>query len=433
MYTLPHQCEFLSDDWLEVSRDLLVAECKRRGSELPPFSISEAFTDAPPHLKLAGNRATWQLSWDGALLNVSRGFNPKADLCVEGDYQAVLLTAQTVGMQAPGVMDAAMAEMRHWFGDDCLRMDGRIEDRAVIDLLSLHHDHMARKTVENPDLEHRARRQGLIGQIRQLEEDGYAIIERAITPAFADLVRESTIRAIMSHQTSSLNWMLYHGVEFEKIIQNPLLLTLIDATLGRGAVAASISSIKRGPGKGLIKLHNDYSEIPEPYPEFSMTGVGVWSFEDWHVASGPTWLVPGSHKLRRGPRKGETVDGVPIEMPKGSVVYFHHGVWHWQGDRTEPGERITLHSHFNRGILRSLEPKRVDVQLLHRNPPRLGEILGEDDWYDKMTASGRDYMRFNHTMNLNRFTDDAKARIAAKWNLEDRARERLQRSRPPAA
>ena len=64
-------------------------------------------------------------------------------------------------------------------------------------------------------------------------------------------------------------------------------------------------------------------------------------------------------------------------MPKGSVVYFHHGVWHWQGDRTEAGERVTIHSHFNRGILRSLEPKKTDVQMLHRNPPRLAEMLGE--------------------------------------------------------
>ena len=77
-------------------------------------------------------------------------------------------------------------------------------------------------------------------------------------------------------------------------------------------------------------------------------------------------------------------------MPKGSVVFFTHGVWHWQGDRTEPGERVTLHAHFNRGILRSLEPKKIDVQMLHRNAPRLGEMLGEDDWFDKISAAGRD-------------------------------------------
>ena len=154
--------------------------------------------------------------------------------------------------------------------------------------------------------------------------------------------------------------------------------------------------------------------MPEPYPEFAMTGVGVWALEDWTVESGPTWIVPGSHRERRGPKPGEGMDrGVPIEMPKGSVVYFTHGVWHWQGDRTEPGERITIHSHFNRGILRGLEPKRVDVQMMHRTPPRLGEMLGEDDWFDKLDAHGRDYLRAGHMARLQKFTDERLAELLA--------------------
>jgi ectoine hydroxylase-related dioxygenase (phytanoyl-CoA dioxygenase family) len=154
--------------------------------------------------------------------------------------------------------------------------------------------------------------------------------------------------------------------------------------------------------------------VPEPYPEFAMTGVGVWALEDWTVASGPTWIVPGSHLERRAPSKGEGLDrGIAIEMPKGSVVYFTHGVWHWQGDRTEPGERVTVHSHFNRGILRGLEPKRVDVQMMHRNAPRLGEMLGEDDWFDKLDAHGRDYLRAGHMARLQAFTDERKQALLA--------------------
>ncbi len=49
-----------------------------------------------------------------------------------------------------------------------------------------------------------------------------------------------------------------------------------------------------GPGLGAIPIHNDYSMVPEPYPEFAMTGVGVWALEDWTVASGPTWISDAS-------------------------------------------------------------------------------------------------------------------------------------------
>lgn len=182
-----------------------------------------------------------------------------------------------------------------------------------------------------------------------------------------------------------------------------------------GAVIGSFSAIRRGPGPGFIPIHTDYAHVPEPYPEFAMTGVGVWALEDWTVASGPTWMAPGTNKMRRAPRQGEGHNGgVPIEMPKGSVVYFTHGVWHWQGERTEPGERVTLHAHFNRGILRSLEPKKVDVQMMHRNGVRLGEMLGEDDWFDKLDANGRDYHRHMYMNKLLAFNEQQKRKILAE-------------------
>jgi ectoine hydroxylase-related dioxygenase (phytanoyl-CoA dioxygenase family) len=273
---------------------------------------------------------------------------------------------------------------------------------------------MARRTVENPDIDHRARRQGLADHIRHMHEHGYVVIERAISADFADEVREQTLRTLADHGVTTLNWMLYQGRCFELLAQHPQLLTLVDASLGRGAVIGSFSAIRKGPGPGTIPLHVDYAHVPEPFPEWAMTGVGVWAFEDWTEASGPTWIVPGSHRLRRGPKPGEAAEGgIPIEMPKGSVVFFTEGVWHWQGDRTEPGERVTLHWHFNRGILRSLEPKRSDEQLLHRSSPRLAEMLGLHDWFDKMAGIGRDHEKLAHMAKLHAFTNKQLAALLA--------------------
>ena len=415
MITLPHHCEFLSDAWLEQATKFLLRDVAMRRENLGGrgFSLSERFTHAPPHLKFAGDVAAWNVAFDGNDLTVSRGFDERADFVVEGDYQAGLTAAQYVGLLAPGAMKAMNREVVTVYGRDAIRTRGVLEGE-LREMFLLLHDHMGRRTVENPDLAHRAARQRLLGKVRELEDNGYAVIEHAISPEFADEVRNAVLRALLPHQTFSMNWMLYHGREFERLIQNPPLMTLIDASLGRGAVIASFSSIKKGPGPGVIPMHTDYSHVPEPYPEFAMTGVGVWALEDWTIASGPTWIVPGSHRMRRAPRPGEAVDGaVPIEMPKGSVVYFTHGVWHYQGDRTEPGDRVTLHAHFNRGILRSLEPKKTDVQMLHRNAPRLGEMLGEDDWFDKMSAAGRDHVRFAYMHKLLAFNEQQKRAILA--------------------
>ena len=414
MLTLPHHVEFLSDAWLEQARRHVERELEQRKERLAgcAFSVSERFSHAPPHLGLPGAVAQWSLRVEGAKARVSREFDERADVVVEGEYQLALKAAQTVGALAPGVMEKSFREIAHRHGKDALRVRGMLKERAARELMGLLHDHLARRTVENPDLAHRAERLGIAGKVREVEEQGYTVLERAISPEFADELREATLRALLPHNTFTLQWMLYQGPEFERIAQHAELMTLIDASLGRGAVIGSLSSIRRGPGPGQIPLHTDYSMVPEPYPEFAMTGVGVWAFEDWTVASGPTWIIPGSQRRRRSPRPNESKDGgVPIEMPKGSVVYFTQGVWHWQGERTEPGERVTLHSHFNRGILRSLEPKRVDVQMMHRNAPRLGEMLGEDDWFDKLSAAGRDQVRAAYMIRLQAFTDRKKQEL----------------------
>src|SRR5437763_1288659 len=80
---------------------------------------------------------------------------------------------------------------------------------------------------------HRGARQCLTGKMREMEEQGYTGIERAISPEFADAVRNATLRALHAHQSFSMNWMLYHGREFEQLIQKPLMMTLVDASLGR--------------------------------------------------------------------------------------------------------------------------------------------------------------------------------------------------------
>lgn len=413
MVTLPGLFEFLTDDWREEAKRFLVREVTPRRGQLQPFSISEHFTDAPPHLGFAGDAAGWTARFDGETVTVAAAFDPAADVVVEGDYSAALVLAQRVGFRAPGAMAAAWREMTTQFGKDAVRAHGQLRDPGAQVLIAELHDHLARRTMDNPDLHHRAARQGLSGNVREMEEQGYTVVENAISDEFADEVRAATVRVLSEHGQQALNWMLYQGREFELLAQHPQLLTLVDASLGRGAVIASFSGIRKGPGPGIIPLHVDYALVPEPFPEFAVTGVGVWAFEDWTVASGPTWIVPGSHRERRAPRPGvdDVSKAVPIEMPKGSVVFFTQGVWHWQGDRTEPGERITLHWHFNRGILRSLEPKKVDPMMLERNSPRLAEMLGEHDWFDKMQGIGRDYARLAYMAQLQAFSDQQKARI----------------------
>src|SRR5262245_53074558 len=102
MITLPHHVELLSDRWLEEAKKYLERETSARKERLGgvPFSVSERFTHAPPHLKLPGDVAQWCLRYDGGAVTVTRGFDERADVVVEGEYQVALLAAQSVGALA---------------------------------------------------------------------------------------------------------------------------------------------------------------------------------------------------------------------------------------------------------------------------------------------------------------------------------------------
>jgi hypothetical protein len=41
-------------------------------------------------------------------------------------------------------------------------------------------------------------------------------------------------------------------------------------------------------------------------------------------------------------------------------------------------------------------------------------MLGEDDWFEKTTAAGRDYERFNYMRHLLAFNEAGKQRILAE-------------------
>jgi hypothetical protein len=126
MIMLTDRCEFLSDAWLDEARKFLERECGNRKERLGSrtFSVSERFTNAPPHLKFADGVATWSMRYDGDGVSVSRDFDHAVDLVVEGDYQGALTAAQFVGMLAPNAMTAMMREVATMFRQGCSSGEG---------------------------------------------------------------------------------------------------------------------------------------------------------------------------------------------------------------------------------------------------------------------------------------------------------------------
>ena len=131
-------------------------------------------------------------------------------------------------------------------------------------------------------------------------------------------------------------------------------------------ILGAMSGTYKEAGPGAIDLHADYLLVRESYPEFALIAVACWALEDWSEEAGPTWVIPGSHRHRRAPRRGESREGaVPVLMPKGSIALWSHGVWHWQGERALPeGVPGSLDAPFHNGADPQLLTNCGEVGLL---------------------------------------------------------------------
>jgi ectoine hydroxylase-related dioxygenase (phytanoyl-CoA dioxygenase family) len=390
--------EFLSDGWIDAARrfleDAVVAEPALATGR---YAVCESFTDAPPGMGLPNDRAVWHFVVDDGRVTAARGDLDDADLRVDGDYQAILSIAQTVYAAGPEAVARAQRELAHRTADNPTQIRGALAgDPAAIAVIGSLHDHLAARTVENPDLDHRVRRLGLERHVRELDELGYTVIERAVTETMADELREVVEREVLAHHPFTTNGLLVRDRLFEEVAQQPLACAAVESVVGRGFLLGAMSGTYKEAGPGLIGLHADYPLIRNPFPDFGLIAVACWVLEDWTEDAGPTWVIPGSHRWKRAPTRQDTREGgVPIVCPKGSIALWGNGVWHWQGDRTAPAARVTIHVTYNRLFVRPLDDlSAVSEEMYARNPPAFATLMGCDDPFGKSSYTGHDGARF---------------------------------------
>jgi len=394
--------EFVAPEWIDAARSFLEDYLSRHPDlRNTPFAMCEAFDDAPPELDAPGNRAAWFWRLRDGRLDVGAGEIADAQLSVRGDYQHVLSMAQAVYAAGEDAMKRARREFKHRAPRGALRVTSDVPP-SLMPMLNELHDHMASRTVENPHFEHRVARLGLARQVAELRERGYTVIERAVTESFAEELRTRVADEVRRHHPLTTNGLMMRDRLFEEVALHPLVRTVAESSVGRGMVLGAMSGTYKETGPGAIDIHADYPLVRDPYPEFGLICVACWALEDWTIEAGPTWVIPGTHRLRRAPKRTDSRDGaVPILMPKGSVALWANGVWHWQGDRSAPGARVAIHVTYNRVFVRQLDDFRaVDEATYARNPPAFATLMGQDDPFGKSSFRGHDGKRFAYAARM---------------------------------
>ena len=141
-----------------------------------------------------------------------------------------------------------------------------------------------------------------------------------------------------------------------------------------------------------IGLHVDQGFTPAPFPDHTQSITFCWACDEFNAESGPTGVVPDSHKLRRPPTSAEMEEArglVPIIAPAGSLTVWRGETWHSNFERKIPGERAVLHVGIQRLALRPLENySHLDEAWLQGKPYELRVLLGREDSLDKPGGLG---------------------------------------------
>jgi hypothetical protein len=190
----------------------------------------------------------------------------------------------------------------------------------------------------------------LRGNVRELVDDGYTVIQDPVAHALTDRVREAILR--LSDETEGgplksrgAGLLLGRDPVFTEAVLIPKLLVMAEYLLGRGMLISQlVGSIRRQDGAPL-GLHADNSWFPEPFPSWEIMCTACWVTDEFTADSGPTLIMPGTHKERRHPPRDvrKVLQGAqPIIAPKGSLCLWNGSVWHGNYSRQIPGERVVL-------------------------------------------------------------------------------------------
>ncbi len=252
-----------------------------------------------------------------------------------------------------------------------------------------------------------------------LDADGGVIVENLLgaEPAsriLADLADGYAATDPGSSSGSEL-WETFHGqntVRFtglaarsrtfvDHALLNPTLLAVADALLLPNGADYWLNTgqvMGVGPGEPAQYLHRDENNWPEAVADGKELTVScMFALGDFTADNGATVVLPGSHRLPAGTRRGDDeTDGrfehARAEMPAGSGMIYTGKVVHGAGANVTESMRHGMHVSYVVGWLRPEEasPLMVDRDLAATLPVRARRLLGWSSYHS--VGGGRTWL-----------------------------------------
>jgi len=191
---------------------------------------------------------------------------------------------------------------------------------------------------------------------KSLDEKGYVIFERVIRPAHLADLRASFERLMKlegksaglevhrEEGTRRLSDLVNKGACYDPVYINPRVLAAVHHFLKRDFKLSSLNARDAEPGKGFQKLHTDWDDSSRP-DHFHVVN-SLWMIDDFSPDNGPTRVVPGTHKLLRGPDADSHPEEVLVTGEAGTVAVFNSHLWHGGTQNKSVRKRRGVHCYY---------------------------------------------------------------------------------------
>ena len=389
--------EFVSEQWLDAARTFLQDKLDELDGNPPAgrFAAIETYTNSPPHLNRPDDVATIHIVIEDGKLDVGYGEVANPTFHAKGDYNRALVVGTSVYEHLPERRDRVQRELRHRHGT-VLELTGsgfaNVEPR-LIQLLAGLHDHLAKRTIGNPDIQHKLKHLQVENRVEEVEQNGYTIFENTISETFVDELNEDLDRLIAENPRGKVAAMLLsRGPLWEEVATHPQIHAVAQHLLGADCNLGQSIAFRKPKGADTHQIHND---PPHPHTgELCCNVTTVWALSEFDEEAGPTIVVPRSHKANCPPANDAKIHAIKLTMPKGSVAMWHGSLWHGAAIRQRDGERTSLHNTYLRNWVRTWDNYlEIDPAILERNSPAFTTLAGIDDLFGKNTYDGIDFRR----------------------------------------
>jgi ectoine hydroxylase-related dioxygenase (phytanoyl-CoA dioxygenase family) len=220
---------------------------------------------------------------------------------------------------------------------------------------------------------------------------GYVLLPDLISPQEAESARNLVLELAATERegnkdraTARIYGLIYQGDIFEKLVQHPTVLSVIEAILGQNIILGGFSAHVLYPHAPRMGVHVDYPywAMSAPFPQYPILEVQlIWLVEDFTETNGAPLFAAGTQKLATTPdREQFERTATKITGKAGTAIISHGLCWHDTSVNQSDRPRVSLLGNYTPQYIHPLENNLYHYrpEVIDRASGKLKQLLRHD-------------------------------------------------------